>query len=194
MYRKCLIMVGTILLCMSTLYAHPNWGVTVMNNAYDWSEKRTSVEVWIEIVEWADLSLAEGESGILLLEEVGVLEYSGCIWLEVLNNFPDLRIVAELTPHMDADWSVAFNSGPGMTDITAPDPQHAIVKVDNVNMNLPSPAPLQLCVTMENPLWGTKDPDDDTLAEVTFTLLIADSGNHPAHAPTPVIDVQFGAE
>lgn len=195
MYRKCLIAIGTVVLCMSTLYAHPNWGVTVMDGQYEWAKKTNTVQVLIRVEKWAKISLAEGEDGIMFLspEYSGSSIYSGCVSLDVLNNFKDFRILAELTPHMGADsWSISLSSPYSTinsTPVLEPNPNgwKVALMVENINMNSASPAPVKVCVTADTPYLNELPQNNGPVATVTFTMYIAYTMSHPFGPAPPII-------
>ena len=89
MTKRNLTTVVTVILSTSTLYAHPNWGVQTGMN-WQWARKSaTPVSVKLKIEPWAEIYCSNGEN-LILQQQTGSNNYSGCAQLNLLNNFQNL--------------------------------------------------------------------------------------------------------
>jgi hypothetical protein len=163
MYRKCLIALGTVVLCISTLYAHPNWGVTY-NSQYEWAKKRTAgVPVYLKIEPWTRITPI-GDLAIEQESDTPPSWYSDCIELELLANFRPVTVVAVVNEIVDLNspWYVSLVEGTG-----SPNYQLGSTSVTIADLHTVTPAILTLCVRIYNPQWTNYD--EDPVAEVVVT-------------------------
>lgn len=169
MYRKCLIAIGAVVLCMSTLYADPTWPVTV-SNGYHWAEKTATVGVQLKIEPWAKIT----PTGSLAITETepdsGIWE--GCIELELRRNFASITVHADITwIHADVAgiWSISLTEGAGSPAYVSG--THVVTPVTHFEMG--SPDILELCVTVSNLDWSDFNGGETlTVATVSITMYV----------------------
>jgi len=186
MTRKCLIALAVIALLAGSVQAHPSWGVTTSMN-WEWAKKAgPTIPVYMKIVRWADIY---AQYPILLIQQSeGYFE--GCTWLQVCNNFQNLRVDAvlvDLKVVKVKEWWISLVEYPdehaqkGATPPTATpatqyerDKTHEIVGAPNLSSAL---GWLHLCVKAVgvDPQSQEFDPDNPLenvkrVAEVELTM------------------------
>jgi len=129
MIKKCLIAL-TILLMFggSVAQAHPAWGVTTAM-AYEWAKKEHQIQVYMKMVRWAELYV---EYAVVIVQQStvddgpagwAIGDFWGYTWIEVCNNFTDLRVEFEIAPvvtHVAGTWSLSATASTYHGDGTQP--------------------------------------------------------------------------
>jgi len=125
MTRKCLIVLTLIALFSGPALAHPTWGVTTAM-MWDWAKKEYNVDVYIKVVRWADLYV---EWAIVLVQQDAdgarwaKGDFVGCTWIEVCNNFEQLKVDAEVINTEEGlaqSWYVSLTESATHGDVNAP--------------------------------------------------------------------------
>ena len=185
MYKKSLIAIGVLALCAGIVYGHPSWGLTT-GNGNQWERKSgPTVGVMLKIAPWVRISSVGGNDLWLIEDDNTPNTFRGCIVLEVLNNFPDIRIDAALDTSGSpddidgyAEWSISLLDVTGMANppenpTDSYDTDVSVVLTDRHFSG--NPALLNLCVMVED--WEPINAHTgQTVAEVVLTMFYTGDG------------------